>query len=188
MNENTGAAPQLNNAKEASFPYHSLSACGEGRGEVPQPNAQPETRDSGHETRDGLSARREGGQPGNQNARKHGFYSRYLTPRQRQNYDEACEVKGTCSELGLLRCKLAGMLEQEPVNIALVNRLIITINRLESDRPVEAPEPSERSRQIMSGFFAQALASGDERTVRAFDDWMAEHFGDGPAIGNGSIE
>ena len=35
------------------------------------------------------AVRKRGGQPGNQNARKHGFYARTLTPEQTEAQDDA---------------------------------------------------------------------------------------------------
>ena len=122
MNENTGAAPQLNIANQKSLPYLPLRLR-RGVGEV----VQPETRDAQRETRDpgpvAAPPRRVGGQPGNQNARKNGLYAKYLAPKQRQDYDEARGVRGVEAELALFRCKLAEMLETEPWNWALLNRI-----------------------------------------------------------------
>jgi len=61
--------------------------------------------------------RRRGGQPGNQNARKHGFYSSTLTP------EENCRLlnlaRTNSMELGLavLRVKLESLALQDPNNI-----------------------------------------------------------------------
>ena len=127
------------------------------------------------------SVRPSGGQLGNQNARKHGLYSKYLAPKQRQDYDAACGVRGVEAELALFRCKLAEMLETEPWNWALLNRIVNTIMRLEAALP---PEPQESGIQgkflnIMSQSFAHSLAVGEERTTRAFHDWMAKNHGGG---------
>jgi hypothetical protein len=79
--------------------------------------------------------RQSGGQPGNQNARKHGLYSRYLPPKQREDYEEARQIKGVGPERALLRAKLAEMLEKDPDNVDLVNKVIRTIIKLEAARP-----------------------------------------------------
>lgn len=134
------------------------------------------------------SVRPSGGQMRNQNARKHGLYSKYLAPKQRQDYDEACGVRGIEGELALFRCKLAEMLETEPWNWTLLNRLVNTIMRLEAALP---PEPQESGIQgkflnIMSQSFAHSLSIGDERTTKAFNDWMAKNHGGGLVSENGS--
>ena len=122
-----------------------------------------------------------GAQPGNQNARKHGFYSRYLTLEQRRSNDSACQVNGICAELALLRCKLAEMLENDPSNVGLVNRLINTVNRLEAARPPDEGENriSAVSGEVFGGFIAMGLARGDKDIVKKFDEWMQGHYGGG---------
>lgn len=44
-----------------------------------------------------------GGQPGNQNARKHGFYSRRIPTDHEADYDEALRIEGLDQEIALLR-------------------------------------------------------------------------------------
>jgi len=109
MKENTGAAPQLNIAKEASLPYNSLSACGEGRGEVAAP-------------------RREGGQPGNQNARVHGFYSRNAPVARQEIIDEASQLEGLDAEISFLRSCLEYVSEMDPPNPKLAGELVRTLS------------------------------------------------------------
>ncbi len=53
------------------------------------------------------SKRRPGGQPGNQNARKHGFYSRSVNPEHRKQLRAAADVEGLDQEIALLRQKIA---------------------------------------------------------------------------------
>ena len=45
--------------------------------------------------------RRRGAQPGNQNARKHGFYSSTLSPEQQESLEEAAALKDLQSEIAL---------------------------------------------------------------------------------------
>jgi len=121
--------------------------------------------------------RRIGAQPGNQNARKHGLYSKYLAPKQRQDYNAACGVRGVEAELALFRCKLAEMLETEPWNWTLLNRITNTILRLEAALPPEPPENKvvAKVHKIICNSFVQALAAGDERITKAFDEWMEKN-------------
>ena len=51
-----------------------------------------------------------GGQPGNQNARKHGFYSKRLPPEQQQELEKALNIKNPYQEIALLRVKLNAIL------------------------------------------------------------------------------
>jgi hypothetical protein len=99
MKENTGAALQLNI-------------------EQPRPetqNAQPETT---------APLRREGGQPGNQNARVHGFYSKYAAPDRQAKMDEAALLEGLAAEIVVLRSKIELLEELDPNNVRLCNELI----------------------------------------------------------------
>ncbi len=125
--------------------------------------------------------RRIGAQPGNQNARKHGLYAKYLNPKQRQDYDAACGVRGVEAELALFRCKLAEMVESEPWNWILLNRIANTILKMEAALPEETPEAktASRSTKIMSGFFTYALAAGDQHVTKAFNEWMEKNHGGG---------
>lgn len=84
----------------------------------------------------GCPPRQRGGQPGNQNARKHGFYAEHMNARERRLFESASELGGTSQETILLRCKLAEMLRAAKPDVALIARLINLINRLEKDRKI----------------------------------------------------
>jgi len=71
-----------------------------------------------------------GAQPKNQNARKHGFYSRALTEAERLQLDEAGFVEGLDEEIALLRVKLRELVESEPERIDLQLEAANTIARL----------------------------------------------------------
>src|SRR4030067_32889 len=77
-----------------------------------------------------------GGQPGNQNARKHGFYSRALTSHQRALLRAAprppprpdpTEVK---HEISLLRARIAMLVEADPDNITVLTLALNTLVKL----------------------------------------------------------
>jgi hypothetical protein len=72
-------------------------------------------------------SRSRGGQPGNQNARKHGYYSRHLLPKQARQIGRATRVQGLDSEIALLRIKLKSVAQNDPGNLALMARLTRTI-------------------------------------------------------------
>jgi len=71
-----------------------------------------------------------GGQKNNQNARKHGFYSRALTEAEQVELDEASCVEGLDQEIALLRVKLRELAENEPERIDLHLEAANTIARL----------------------------------------------------------
>ena len=75
-------------------------------------------------------SRKRGAQPGNQNARKHGFYSNILTDKEKSNLGSAALVKGLDDEIALLRVKLKSIVEHDPENIRLISEIAATMARL----------------------------------------------------------
>ncbi len=71
-----------------------------------------------------------GGQKGNQNARKHGFYSRVLDEAQKRDLELARGVEGIDDEIALLRVKIKALLERDPDNIRLIMEATNTLARL----------------------------------------------------------
>ncbi len=68
-----------------------------------------------------------GGTPGNQNARKHGFYAKYLTYEERLELAEATMVIGLDEEIALMRVKIQGILNYDPNNLELIARGMNTL-------------------------------------------------------------
>ena len=56
---------------------------------------------------------------GNQNARKHGFYSRVLDEAQKLQLDQAREVEGIDEEIALMRVKLLTLIGEHPQRLDL---------------------------------------------------------------------
>lgn len=73
---------------------------------------------------------KKGAQPRNQNARKHGFYSRALSEAEKLEMEEAALVDGIDDEITLLRVRLRGLLEQHPDRLDLQMEAANTIARL----------------------------------------------------------
>ncbi|MCX6004558.1 MAG: hypothetical protein NT082_02640 [Chloroflexi bacterium] len=71
-----------------------------------------------------------GAPKGNQNARKHGFYSRVLHKSQLQHLGRALEVEGLDEEIAVLRVKLLTLIENHPDRIDLQVITANTIARL----------------------------------------------------------
>ena len=67
---------------------------------------------------------------GNQNARKHGFYSRALSEAEKVELEEASLVEGIDQEIAFLRLKLKELAEREPERIDLHLEAANTIARL----------------------------------------------------------
>jgi hypothetical protein len=64
--------------------------------------------------------RKSGAPKGNQNARKHGFYSRVLDEAEKLDFETAADVNGIDDEIALLRVKIKSVLEKDPENVKLI--------------------------------------------------------------------
>jgi hypothetical protein len=67
------------------------------------------------------------GKKGNQNARKHGFYSKVLDAAQKRELAVAIDVEGIDEEIALLRVKIKSVLEKDPENIKLIMAATTTL-------------------------------------------------------------
>jgi len=74
--------------------------------------------------------RKKGAPQGNQNARKHGFYSQALSEAEQLNFDSALDCEGLDEEIAILRVKLREIIENHPDHIQLAFEAANTIARL----------------------------------------------------------
>ena len=74
--------------------------------------------------------RKRGGQPGNQNARKHGLYSKQLPPEQLQQFDDALAVRDLGPEIAIVRVRLNELLNDPEASPDLINRTLTVLGRL----------------------------------------------------------
>ena len=74
--------------------------------------------------------RKRGAPKGNQNARKHGFYSKVLDEAEQLDLELASGVEGIDDEIALLRVKIKSILENDPENIKLIVEATNTLARL----------------------------------------------------------
>ena len=77
---------------------------------------------------------RRGAPKGNQNARKHGFYSKVLDEAERLDLELATGVEGIDDEIALLRVKIKSLLEHDPENIRLLVQVTNALTRLVKTR------------------------------------------------------
>lgn len=83
-----------------------------------------------------VEGKQHGGQPGNQNARKHGFYSKTLSPEVQQKVYSAAEVEGLDQEIALLRARISVAAEDPAQSgflisgISLLSRLLTSREKL----------------------------------------------------------
>ena len=74
--------------------------------------------------------RRRGAPKGNQNARKHGFYSKVLDEAEQLDLELATGIEGIDDEIALLRVKIKSILAHEPDNVKLIMQVTDTLARL----------------------------------------------------------
>jgi hypothetical protein len=74
--------------------------------------------------------RKRGAQQANQNARKHGFYSRVLDETEQMDFELASGVNGIDDEIKLLRVKIIALAERDPDNLRLFMQATETLARL----------------------------------------------------------
>jgi hypothetical protein len=77
-----------------------------------------------------IEKKQKGAPRGNQNARKHGFYSRVLDEAQKIQLDEARDIEGIDDEIAFLRVMLLTLAEGYPERIDLQLRAAATITRM----------------------------------------------------------
>ena len=85
-------------------------------------NAILTTIEEGHKKR--------GGQPGNQNARKHCFYANTLTPEQEEAFAEAMEIRDFGQEVALVRFRLLTLLQNPKTPPDLITRTFSNLCRV----------------------------------------------------------
>ena len=78
--------------------------------------------------------RKRGAPKGNQNARKHGFYSKVLDEAEQLDFELASGVEGIDDEIALLRVKIKSLLENDPENIKLIMQATNTLAGLVKTR------------------------------------------------------
>jgi hypothetical protein len=72
--------------------------------------------------------RKPGGQPGNQNARKHGAYSKVLTPEE-QRILTLASIPGIDGEIAVLRMRIASIIKEDRWPPGSLNRTMAAICR-----------------------------------------------------------
>ena len=77
---------------------------------------------------------KKGAPKGNQNARKHGFYSKVLDEAEQLDFELASGVEGIDDEIALLRVKIKSILEKDPENISLIMQATSALERLVKTR------------------------------------------------------
>ena len=80
------------------------------------------------------AGRKRGAPKGNQNARKHGFYSKVLDEAGQFDFELASGVNGIDDEIALLRVKIKSLITHDPDNIKLIMQATSTLAGLVKTR------------------------------------------------------
>jgi len=94
--------------------------------------------------------RKKGAQPGNNNAVKHGFYSKALREAERLSLQEAVKVEGVDEEIALLRYTLAELVENYPDRIDLQIETASAISRLVRTRYLLSKEQKKSLKEAIA--------------------------------------
>ena len=73
--------------------------------------------------------RKRGGQPGNQNGRKHGFYAKFFTPEEQDALANLHPADCLSGEIDVLRVKIAGLLDQPDPDLNLLLQAVWVLAR-----------------------------------------------------------
>ena len=91
-----------------------------------------------------------GAPKGNQNARKHGFYSRVLTEAEQLEMEAAVDIEGIDQEIALLRIKLRDLIESYPERVDLHLQAANTIARLVRTRYMISKEQKKSLKEAIA--------------------------------------
>ena len=93
--------------------------------------------------------RNPGGQPGNQNARTHGFYSKRLTLEQQEAFQSAKNLSSLDDEIAILRLKIDSILANDPQNYrVLMQALSLLARLLQAKILIDKNNPHKESKAI----------------------------------------
>ncbi len=93
--------------------------------------------------------RKGGGQPGNQNARKHGFYSRVLTADQERLLPSAATMKGLERNIEVAQVRLLSIMAYKPEDHKLLFRGLAVLNRLVREQNTAKSRASATANRTM---------------------------------------
>ncbi len=97
-----------------------------------------------------LIRRKSGGQPRNQNARKHGLYSKVLAPDEKRQLKYAVGADGLDQEIAILRLKFRSLLAQDGQNLRLINQTARTLARLYSIKFRHSRNDSDKLKEALA--------------------------------------
>jgi hypothetical protein len=112
----------------------------------------------------GKHKRQRGGQPGNQNARKHGFYAKNLSPQESCEYWNIINTTGISPEAAVLRLKMQSVFRNAPANYPVLR----DASKLLARQYGAQNTMSKQDRRVFkraTRTLVKALASGDKDLI-----------------------
>jgi hypothetical protein len=100
--------------------------------------------------------RKRGGQKGNQNARKHGFYSDYFDPRQLREFRKIIKKEEVSPQVAAIRVKLNSVLGSGPVNRRLLREARHLLVKYYASEGNLAKEEKTEIRRFVRAIFKNA--------------------------------
>lgn len=91
--------------------------------------------------------RRRGGQPGNQNGRTHGYYSKVLSCGQQKLLPTLSGIRGLQQEVEIARTKVISILALDPGNAKVLLRALGTLRHLARDQETVDLQMREQARR-----------------------------------------
>jgi len=108
-----------------------------------------------------------GAPKGNQNARKHGFYSHALSQAEQVKLEQARGIEGIDEEIAILRVKLSEVIEKEPDRLDLHMEAANTIARLVRTRYNISKEQKKSLKEAIANVLTEiALPLGIEKLIK----------------------
>ena len=108
-----------------------------------------------------------GAPKGNQNARKHGFYSHALSEAEKLKLEQARGIEGIDEEIAILRVKLGEVIEKEPDRLDLHLEAANTIARLVRTRYNITKEQKKSLKEAIASVLTEiALPLGLKAIIR----------------------
>ena len=110
---------------------------------------------------------RKGAPKGNQNARKHGFYSHALSEAEKLKLEQARGTEGIDEEIAILRVKFRELMEKEPDRLDLHLEAANTIARLVRTRYNITKEQKKSLKEAIANVLTEiALPLGLEKLIK----------------------
>lgn len=99
--------------------------------------------------------RQRGGQPGNQNSRKHGFYSRILSEEDIIECQAAVREEGLESPVAIMRSRIIAVLRRDPGNTRVLREAVLELTKYYRSRNRLSDEETAVFRKVVRTLFAE---------------------------------